>query len=110
MWNANEPGDWIAEVASTALPETAFDCKRRVDYADSADVWNVRFRWPEIKLYLQRDLLGGRYRFSPLRQIDGERIELWAAPDAPVLEALAMVLNRRLDFQQSATGGGRLSI
>src|ERR1019366_7437841 len=36
---------------SGAVLGAAFDwlCKRRVDYADSADVWNVRFRWPEIK-------------------------------------------------------------
>jgi hypothetical protein len=78
--------------------------KRRIDYADSADVWNVRRRWAEIKPQLQLDLLDGQYRFQPLRRIrtaDGECIELWAALDALVLKALAIVLNRRLDFPRS---------
>ena len=32
--------EWIGEVASSAVLDTAFDwlCKRRIDYADSADV------------------------------------------------------------------------
>jgi retron-type reverse transcriptase len=85
--------------------DTAFAwlCNRRIDYADSADVWNVRRRWPEIKLQVQRDLLHGQYRFSPLRRIQahGECIELWNALDAFVLKALAMVLNRRLNLPRS---------
>ena len=97
--------DWIGEVASSGLLDTAFAwlCKRRIDYADSADVWSVRRRWPSLKLQLQHDLLSGQYRFSPLRriQIDDECIELWAALDALVLKALAIVLNRRLDFPKS---------
>jgi len=83
------------EIASSAVLDSAFAwlCQRRIDYADSADVWNVR-RWAEIKPQLQRDLLAGRYRFQPLRRIrtvDGECIELWAALDALVLKALAIV-------------------
>jgi hypothetical protein len=86
--------------------DTAFAwlCQRRIDYADSADVWNVRRRWPELKPQLQHDLLHGQYRFQPLRRIqttEGECIELWAALDALVLKALAIVLNRRLDFPKS---------
>jgi RNA-directed DNA polymerase len=97
--------DWIGEVASSAVLEraVAWLCKRRIDYPDSDDVWNVRLRWPDLKLQLQRDLLGGQYRFSPLRRIHthGECIELWAALDALVLKALAIVLNRKLDFPRS---------
>jgi hypothetical protein len=39
----------------------------------------------------------------PLRriQIDGERIELWTALGALALKALAIVMNRRLDFPQN---------
>ena len=95
----------MGEVASSTVLDRAFVwlCQRRVNYGDSADVWNVRFRWPELKLQLQRDLLHGRYRFSPLRRIQthGECIELWSALDALVLKALAIVLNRRLDFPRS---------
>jgi RNA-directed DNA polymerase len=63
----------------------------------------VRFRWAEIKLQLQHDLLGGQYHFSPLRRVQahGECIELWAALDALVLKALAIILNRRPDFPRS---------
>src|ERR1017187_3243489 len=103
--DARETVDLMGEAASGAVLDTAFAwlCERRIDYADSADVWNVRRRWPELKPRLQRDLLHGQYRFSPLRriQIDGECIELWAALDALVLKALAMVLNRRLNFPRS---------
>jgi len=104
--DARGSADRIGEVASCAVLDTAcaWLCQRRIDYADSADVWNVRRRWPELKLELQHDLLHGRYRFSPQRRIqttNGEYIELWAALDALVLKALAMVLNRRLDFPKS---------
>ena len=63
--------EWIGEVASSAVLDTAFAwlCKRRVDYADSADVWNVRRQWPDLKPQLQDVLLRGQYRFEPLRRI-----------------------------------------
>ena len=35
-----------------------------MEYADSSDVWNVRFRWATLKPWLQEELLAGRYRFS----------------------------------------------
>ena len=55
------------------------------------------------ELQLQDLLLRGQYRFLPLRRIHvhGEFIELWAALDALVLKALAIVLGRRLDFPRS---------
>ena len=102
---AKTGADWMSEVASNAVLEEAFSwlCHRRADYEDSADVWNVRRHWKELKLRLQHDLLRGRYRFSPLRRIrlDDDCIELWAALDALVLKALAIVLNRRLDLPRS---------
>src|ERR1022692_971526 len=105
MSTAGDSSDWMIDVASGAVLDAAFNwlCKRRVDYADNADVWNVRFRWTEIKLQLQQDLLEGQYRFSPLRRVQahGECIELWNALDALVLKALAIVLNRRLDFPRN---------
>jgi hypothetical protein len=37
---SSSSAEWIGEVASSAVLDTAFDwlCKRRIDYADSADV------------------------------------------------------------------------
>ena len=92
----------IIDVASDRALHLTFTwlCQRRVDYADSSDVWNVRFRWAALKPWLQEELLAGRYRFSPVRRFrrEGEYIELWASLDAVVLKALAIVLNRRLGF------------
>jgi retron-type reverse transcriptase len=99
------PLDWISEIASAPILDAAFGwlCKRRIDYADSADVWNVRRRWPQLKPKLQDDLLHGKFLFSPLRriQVKDEAIELWTSLDALVLKAMAMVFNRRLDFPTS---------
>jgi RNA-directed DNA polymerase len=105
--NASSRGsaEWIGEATSSAILDRAFAwlCKRRIDYADSADVWNVRRQWPDLKAQLQHALLNGQYRFQPLRRIEiqGEFRELWAALDALALKALAIVLSRRLDFPRS---------
>src|SRR5215472_9944197 len=92
----------MIDVASGPVLDLAFTwlCQRRADYADSSDVWNVRRRWPVLKKSLPEELLAGGYRFSPVRQFqtNGESIELWAAMDALVLKALAIVLNRCLGF------------
>src|SRR5260370_4363806 len=42
--------EWIGEVASSGVLDRAFAwlCKRRIAYADSADIWNVRRRWPDL--------------------------------------------------------------
>ncbi|MBM3741075.1 MAG: hypothetical protein FJW39_35520, partial [Acidobacteria bacterium] len=60
----------IAEVAAESVLDAAFAwlCQRRLDYADSSDVWNVRRHWAEIQPRLRHDLLHGLYRFSPLRR------------------------------------------
>src|ERR1017187_1048526 len=54
----------IGEVASSAVLDSAFAwlCKRRINYADSADVWNVRRHWPDLKPQLQEALLPIRAR------------------------------------------------
>jgi hypothetical protein len=59
----------ITEVARSAVVDTAFAwlCNRRMDYADSADAWNVRRGWQDLKPQLQDALLRGQYRFHPLR-------------------------------------------
>ena len=51
---------------------------------------------------LQQQLLAGEYRFSPLRRIRREHdvLEVWSALDALVLKAIAIVLNRRLEFSK----------
>jgi hypothetical protein len=72
---------------------------RRWDYLANDDVWNVRWKWTEFQPQLQVQIRTGAYRFSPLRRYrttEGAR-EVWAAPDALVLKAVALVLGRHLD-------------
>ena len=73
-------------------------CERRRDYSHNDDVWEVRFRWAEIKPVLQASLLAGRYRFSPLRRIHRTHdcLEIWTALDSLVLKAMAIVLAKHL--------------
>ena len=97
------PGmDLMVEIASDEVLGLAFNwlCERRKDYSANSDVWDVRWRWNDIKPVLQRMLLAGEYRFSPLRRIRRENdvLEIWSALDALVLKAMAIVLNRRLSF------------
>ena len=88
------------EIASDDVIDAAYTwlCERRQDYSANDDVWNVRWQWAEIKPKLQADLLAGTYRFSAVRriQIDEDAIDVWAALDALVLKAMAIVLARHL--------------
>ena len=73
----------------------AWLCRRRRHYLAHADIWSFRQHWPEEKIRMRGDLVAGRYTFTMLDRItrqDGEDCDLWAAPDALVLKALAMVL------------------
>lgn len=97
--------DLMAEIASDETLEEAYAwlCKRRKEYSPNNDVWNVRWRWAEIKPQLQAALLAGRYRFRPVdryRTQDGA-IEVWSSLDALVLKAMAIVLTRHLAPQLS---------
>jgi RNA-directed DNA polymerase len=88
------------EIACDAVLDQAYAwlCARRRDYSAHDDVWTVRRRWPRLKPQLQAELRAGTYRFSPVRRYrtpEGGR-DVWAALDALVLKALAIVLARRL--------------
>ena len=59
-----------------------------------------------VKATLRGELLAGRYRLGPLRRVvnrDGDRLDLWAARDAVVLKALALVLGPRLPCSRRCT-------
>jgi len=101
MWSM----DLNEEIASDEVCDLAYEwlCKRRRDYSADSDVWDVRWRWPDIKPILQGQLVDGNYRFNPLQRIrpGNDVLEIWSALDALVLKAIAIVLNRRLGFSQS---------
>ena len=95
----------IGEIASDEVLEEAYDwlCKRRENYSHNDEVWEVRFRWDEIKPQLQRELHAGDYSFSPLRRVrlPDDCLEIWSAPDSLVLKAIAIVLTKHLAPQLS---------
>jgi hypothetical protein len=57
-------------------------------------VWDLRWRWEEIRPQLQAQLRAGSYRLGPVRRFHqgDETIEVWSALDALVLKATALVL------------------
>jgi RNA-directed DNA polymerase len=95
----------ITEIASNAVLDQAYAwlCARRRDYSHNDDVWTVRQRWPRLKPQLQAQLRAGTYHFRPLRRYhtpSGPR-DVWAALDALVLKAVALVLGRHLESHLS---------
>ena len=91
----------LTEMASDAVLDRAYAwlCKRRLHYPPDADIWTLRFRWPQEKATIRTQLLAGSYRFEPLSRIrrsNGDDLELWSARDALVLKAMSDVLGRHL--------------
>ena len=88
--------DWIDEIASDDVLRQAYDwlCERRVDYSPNDDVWDVRWRWEEIRPALQDALRAGDYRMSSVRRFSSgrETIEVWSALNALVLKATSIVI------------------
>ncbi len=90
----------MVEIASDEVFAEAYEwlCERRKDYHHNADVWDVRWRWADLKTQLQEQLLAGQYRLGTVERIETpeKTVEVWPALDALVLKAVAIVLSRRL--------------
>jgi RNA-directed DNA polymerase len=88
--------DWMDEIASKSVLNQAHAwlCERRLDYSPNDDVWDVRWRWQELRPRLQDWSRAGLYRIGAVRRLspDDETIEVWSALDALVLKATALVL------------------
>lgn len=108
-------------IASDDILEQAYRwlCDRRNDYSHNDEVWEVRYRWHEIKPVLQAELIAGRYRFSPLKRIHRteDDLEIWSALDSLVLKAMAIVLTQRLAltlsshcFHLAGSGGAKAAV
>jgi hypothetical protein len=69
-------------------------CERRRDYSPNDDVWDLRWRWDELRPRLQDWLRAGVYRIGAVRRFPAgdETVEVWSALDALVLKATALVL------------------
>jgi len=63
--------NWTDEIASGSVLQQAYAwlCERRQDYSANDDVWDVRWRWQEIRPQLQAQLRAGVYCFSPVRRL-----------------------------------------
>ena len=105
----NQSGrDHLSELIAEPVLDAAYAwlCRRRQDYPAHADIWAFRRQWPAEKTRIRADLLAGRYTISLLDRItraDGEECDLWAARDALVLKALAMVLGKALPSSRHCT-------
>ena len=88
--------EWMDEIASTDVLQQAYAwlCDRRKKYSHNNDVWDLRWRWHDLRPLVQAQLRAGDYRFAPLRRVylRYETLEVWSARDALVLKALALVL------------------
>ena len=93
-------------------------CHRRKDYPDDADMWSLRFNWPDEKARIQHDLLTECYQFEPLSVVAnqaGETLHIWSARDALVLKALTVVLQHRLPVSKQCVhvmghGGAKAAV
>jgi len=105
-YNAAMLKNMMEEIASANILEQAYQwlCDRRKDYSHNDEVWEVRYRWHEIKPVLQAELIAGRYRFSPLKRIHRteDDLEIWSALDSLLLKAMAIVLTRYLALRLSS--------
>ena len=94
-------------VAEPVLTQAfAWLCRQRQAYPPAADVWAFRRHWPEAREPLRAALLAGEYAISLLTRVTnarGEECDLWAARDALVLKALALVLRDRLPASPSCS-------
>lgn len=111
----------IERVTSDEVIERALEwlCERRQHYHYNNDVWQLRRWWAEKKPQIVAQLLAGNYRFREQRRVmaQGEVKEIWAAQDALVLKALAIVLHEVLQphlsprcFHLAGTGGLKAAV
>jgi len=86
----------LQKIASDSILETAFLllCERRKDYHHNNEVWHVRFHRARVQAQIQALLLASDYWFEPVRRVEknGGFYWIWAARDAWVLKAMAIVL------------------
>ena len=61
----------MAEITCDEVLDLAYDwlCRRRERTSHNNDVWGVRWRWPDLKPRLRRQLLAGEYRLGPTRRV-----------------------------------------
>jgi RNA-directed DNA polymerase len=70
-------------------------CKQRKHFPVNADIWHLRFHWPNERRKLLQSIHDNTFYFEPLQRItktNGEVIHLWSSIDSLVLKLLAETL------------------
>lgn len=73
-------------------------CRRRQYAPGNADVWDLRFHWPQQKIQWLNCVLAGEYRLSPMVVFHrrSRHWVQWSAHDALVLKWVAMQVDGKL--------------
>jgi hypothetical protein len=111
----------LQQIASDSILDAAFLwlCERRIDYHHNDDVWHIRFHRAQVQAQIQALLLAGDYLFEPVRRVTGNGgfYWIWAARDAWVLKAMAIVLGDFLRpklspncYHLEGRGGGKAAV
>lgn len=93
-------------------------CKRQQHASPNAQVWHVRFFWPELSNALYQAIKTGHYQLQPMlirQNAEGEMCAQWSAQDALVLKWLALTIAPMLPKHPRCEhlkghGGGKASI
>lgn len=87
----------IEKIISPKNLENAFNilCKQRKNYSAYADIWDLRYNWPNYKQKIITQIKAGIYVFDPVTQYEAENEICYkrTARDALVLKAISVVLN-----------------
>ena len=79
--------DVMRRLTADSTLEAAFEwlCRQRKEHSPNSSVWDLRSRWPSMKLQLKQQLRDGNFNISPtVTFVDakGERREMREALDA----------------------------
>lgn len=69
-------------------------CKRRIEYCEHNDIWELRRQWGILKYNLLSQLNDGSYMFSPLQRFEfpDEIISCWSSTDMLALKVITKAL------------------
>lgn len=80
-------------------------CYQRRHAPPNADIWHLRWIWPEVKNALYASVLHGEYRLSPMQLIPQGNKQtgtvLWSASDALILKWVALHIEQYLPQRKS---------
>ncbi len=70
------PSELIQKIAPDSVIDSAYEwlCKRRRDYSHNDEVWDIRFRWSEVKQQLQKRLLALLVQVTPQADLPPVRL------------------------------------